>query len=72
MTLKEEGYSEWKIYVKLGCSKQVVLTAVNCFTKFRTYGDRREKRHPRETSTVDESIMKLTVKKSPTNSNKKS
>ena len=43
VTFKEEKCSERQTSVKLGCGKQVAHTAVSCFTKFRTYGNRREK-----------------------------
>ena len=70
MTSKEEGCSECQISVKIGCSKPVAHTALSYFTKRGINWDEERKWHPRKTSTGDESMLKLTVKRSPTSSHK--
>ena len=64
MNLKEERCSEGQISLKLGCSKSVPQTAVSNFIKLKIYWDDESKRRLRKTSTGDDSMLKLTVKRS--------
>ena len=52
--------------VNIGCSKHV-----SYFTKLGNYWDEERKGRPRKELTDDESMIKLTVKISPTSSHKK-
>ena len=65
MTSKEEGCSEYQTCLNIGCSKPVAHTTLIYFTKLEICWDDEWKWHLRKTSTGDESMKKMTVKRSP-------
>ena len=59
MTLKEEGCSECKFSLKIGCSKLLANTALSYFTKLGMYWDEEITGRPEFTSAIDDFTVKF-------------
>ena len=71
MTSKEGGHSERNFFLNVSCKETVVYTFVSIFTKLGFYGDKKRTKLARNESAKDDSMIKMTIKRSPTSSRKK-
>lgn len=65
MNFRNNGWSYRKIANALGCSKDMVMNAINHFKKYNTTENVPRKSRPRKTTTLEDSRMILLAKKDP-------